>query len=202
VPGTPEPQAGRDRLRQRLAILLPQVRQRLLEAGVRYKRYADRRAVAYDPDNLEEKRVALRRDVSLQKLEPHGLGLYQVVAAGDHTDTMATVKGPVKISKDRILQAIDGDRPVLWGVDPVHPPPSRDSTPGPWLPKILDQYTHAPNQRNAPNVPFAPIFTRFPVAMAPGLKTLFHYLPGSPNKSHLTVLCYGAETLMGNFLRC
>jgi hypothetical protein len=76
APGTPEPQAARDRLRQRLAILLLQVRRRLHEAGVRYRRYADRRAVAYDPDNLVGKCVALRPDERLQKLEPQGLVLY------------------------------------------------------------------------------------------------------------------------------
>jgi hypothetical protein len=42
--GTLEPHAHRDRLRQRLAILLRQVLRRLRDAGVRYKRYAYRRA--------------------------------------------------------------------------------------------------------------------------------------------------------------
>jgi hypothetical protein len=47
--GTLEPQTLRDRLRQRLAILLPQVRRRLEAAGKRYKRYADRRAAPLQP---------------------------------------------------------------------------------------------------------------------------------------------------------
>jgi hypothetical protein len=111
--GALEPHALRNRLRQGLAILLPQVRRRLRDAGVRYKRCADRRAVPYNPDNIVGKRVALRRDVRLNNFEPHGLGVYQVVAAGDNTVTIATVKGPFKVSKDRILQALDGDRPVL-----------------------------------------------------------------------------------------
>jgi hypothetical protein len=64
--GTLELHALRDRLRQRLAILLPQVSRRLRDAGDRYKRYADRRAVPYNPDNLVGKRVAVRRDVRLK----------------------------------------------------------------------------------------------------------------------------------------
>jgi hypothetical protein len=69
APATPEPQAARDRLRQRLAILLLQGRRRLHKAGVRYKCYADRRPVAYDPDNLVEKCVAFRRDERHQDLD-------------------------------------------------------------------------------------------------------------------------------------
>jgi hypothetical protein len=39
----------------------------------------------YNPDNLVGERVAIRRDVRLNKLAPHGLGIYQVVAANNHT---------------------------------------------------------------------------------------------------------------------
>jgi hypothetical protein len=134
--GPLEPQALRDRLRPRLAILLHQVRRRLRDAGMRYKRYADRRAVPYNPDDLVGKRVALRRDVRLNKLEPHGLGVYQVVAAGDHTVPIATLKGPVQISKNIILQALSRDRPIDRRLDMIAQPPAGIQSPDHGLRKL------------------------------------------------------------------
>jgi hypothetical protein len=159
---TPEPQALRDRLRQRLAILLPQVLRRLRDAGIRYKRYADLRAVPYNPYGIVGKRVALRRNLRLNKLEPYGLGVYHVAAAGDHTVTIATVKGPVKISKDRILQALDSDRPIDRRFDLVRPSPSRDPVPRRWPPEILDEHNHVQPQRNASHVTLVPTSTLLP----------------------------------------
>jgi transposase InsO family protein len=162
--GPLEPQTLRDRLRLRLSILLPLVRRRLRDAGNRYKRYADRRALPHDPDMLVGKRVALRRDVRLNKLEPHGLGVYQVVAAGHHTVTIATVKGPVKVSKDRILQALDGNRPVLGRLDLVHPSPSRNPILNRTLPILFNQNTHGKPPRQASDTTLAPVSTPIPDA--------------------------------------
>jgi hypothetical protein len=163
APGTPEAQAARDRLRQRLAILLPQVRLRFHETGP-VQRYADRRAVAYDPDNLVVKRLALRRDVRLNKLEPHGLGVYQVVAAGDNKVIIATVKGPVKVSKDCIRQALDAIGPSSDVLTWYTHPPVEIQPPGDGFRKfsLLNQHTHVQHLCNAPNATLVPTSTLIP----------------------------------------
>jgi hypothetical protein len=162
--GPREPQTLRDRLRQRLAIVLPQVRRRLDAAGRRYKRYADRRAVPYNPDDLVGKRVALRRDVRPNKLTPHGLGVYQVVAASDHTVTIATLQGPVKISKDRILQTFYRNRPIDGGPNLVTPLPGRVPGPDQRPPELLHIGSHDPFQRIVPHVPLVPVSMQVPHA--------------------------------------
>jgi hypothetical protein len=86
----PETHALRAQLRHRLALQLPRVRARLDLAGRSYRRHADRHAHAYDPDHLVGKRVALRREVRVKKLAPHGLGVYKFIAADEHTVTIAT----------------------------------------------------------------------------------------------------------------
>jgi hypothetical protein len=96
-----EPKNLRDRIRQQLASL-PLVRENLTRAGLQYKRYADRYGRPYDPYDLIRKRVALRREINLNKLIPHGLGLYRVHAADENTVTIATIQGPLKILKDRV----------------------------------------------------------------------------------------------------
>jgi Integrase core domain len=162
--GTREPQTLRDRLRQRLAIVLPQVRRRLHAAGRRYKRYADRRAVPYNPDDLAGKRVALRRDVRPNKLTPHGLGVYQVVATSDHTVTIATLQGPVKISKDRILQSLDCNRPIDGGPNIVSPLTGRVPTPDHRPPEFLNVDAHDQLQRTVSHVPLVPVSMQVPHA--------------------------------------
>jgi hypothetical protein len=140
--GSTETRSLRNRLRQRLAIQLPRARLSMDKAGIRYKRNADRRAMAYNPNDLVGKRVALRREIRLNKLEPHGLGLYQVVAADDNTVTVSTIQGPIKISKDRILQSLDDDGPLRPRANVVQPSPRRHSAVRPRLLEPLHDDAH------------------------------------------------------------